>query len=159
SQLEEITGGRVELQNLSWTLSSMNFEVNGLTIHGLEDSSEIPYLRAERVNLQFKIATLSRTEIGLRFLSADGAVFHLIVYPDGHTNQPTPKGARGNRSTVQRIFDLAIDRAELRNGQLIFNEKRFPLEIAGKNVHAIIDYESGTNAHYDGSLQIENMRS
>src|ERR1700759_2533672 len=108
SQLEEITGGKVELRDLSWTLSKMQFEVNGLIIHGLEGPGEVPYLGARHLTLQFKIATKSRTEIGLRFLAADEPVVHLIVYPDGHTNQPTPKAVRDQRNAVQRIFELAI---------------------------------------------------
>ena len=42
--LEDATGGRVEIKSLTWNLRHLAVEVDGLTIHGLEDGVSCPML-------------------------------------------------------------------------------------------------------------------
>jgi len=78
------------------------------------------------LDVRLKILSFLLPRINLNYLEADHPVFHLIVYPDGSTNQPTPKdNATSNKSTADQIFDLAINRAEVRDGLVLFNRKRF----------------------------------
>src|SRR5579862_9463514 len=45
--LEQATGGRVELNAFRWSVRHLAFEADGLTIHGLEAASEVPYERVD----------------------------------------------------------------------------------------------------------------
>src|SRR5438270_12242832 len=58
AQLEQITGGTVELKSFTWSLARLQFEVDGLTIHGLENSSELPYLHIDHAHVAVKIISV-----------------------------------------------------------------------------------------------------
>src|ERR1700761_4907276 len=67
-QLELATGGRVEMKSLRWNLSRLSFEVDDLTIHGLEAANEIPYAHVDQLIAQVKIISLWQRDFGFHFL-------------------------------------------------------------------------------------------
>src|SRR5207302_10133080 len=90
AEMELVTGGRVEIQSLSWSLFKVQFEARGVTIHGQEAPSQVPYLRADRVFAQGKFISFFSRTLGLRSLIVEHTVVHLIVYDNRPTNQPVP---------------------------------------------------------------------
>lgn len=127
AQLERVEGGRVELGAFHWRLLHLELSADNLTIHGLEAAGQVPYAHVDRLYVRMKIISLARREIGLNYLEADHPVIHLIVYPDGSTNQPHPKvHETSNKPVMDTIFDLQADRAEVRDGVVIVNEKATP---------------------------------
>jgi len=159
TQLEDITGGRVEIGSLQWSLSKLELDVHNITIHGLEGPDEIPYAHADRLLIRVKIFSMMEREIGLRWLQIERPVFHLIVYPDGHTNQPMPKVVVKHEGLpVLRVFELAINHAELNDGQLIVNHKTTPLDFAADNLKAAMNYVA--EAHrYDGTVRFGSLKT
>ncbi len=156
--LERSTGGRVELARFSWHLFKLEAEVDGLTIHGLEAPTDVPYAHLDKLLVRAKIISLFRAQIGLRLLQAEHPVLHLIVYPDGTTNQPTPKTEMksSGKPVIDEIFDLAIDNTQLDNGLLILNQKQIPFNVSAKDLSAKFDYVYA-NDHYNGSLQVSDL--
>ena len=152
-QLENITGGRVELGRFDWNLSRLEFDVRDLTIHGTEAQDQVPYAHADRLLIHARIVSLWRREIALNDLQIDRPVLHFIVYPDGHTNQPRPKAVSENPSASQDIFELAIKRTQINNGQLIFNQQVIPFSARADDVQAGMTYAAGSN-RYDGQLKL-----
>src|SRR5882762_1027199 len=90
SELEHVTGGRVDLPSFTWNLSKLEFVAQDLTIHGLEPPSEVPYAHVDSLKVRLKILSVFGREIGLRAVDAQRPVIHIIVNPDGSTNQPRP---------------------------------------------------------------------
>jgi translocation and assembly module TamB len=159
-QLEQITGGRVELKSLRWNLSKLDIEVDDLTIHGLEAPSDVPYAHFDHMTIRAKIISLLRKEIGLRYLAIKHPVIHLMVYPDGRTNQPTPKTKKSNTDPIQTVFDLAIGRAELSDGLLIYNDRKVPFNIAADKLSAGLTFTPNADLNkrqYDLLLRIGNL--
>ena len=156
--LERSTGGRVELAKFSWHLFKLEAEVDGLTIHGLEAPSDVPYAHLDKLLVRAKIISLFRAQIGLRLLQAEHPVLHLIICPDGTTNQPTPKTEMksSGKPVVDEIFDLAIDETQLDNGLLILNQRQIPFNVSAKDLSARFDYLYA-NDHYKGSLQVSDL--
>ena len=119
SELEAVTGGRVELKNFVWNFSRLQFEFDDLTIHGLEKPGDIPYAHVDHARVSVKVLSVLGREIALRELYVEHPVAHLIVYPDGSTNQPNPKKGSGNGNATQQLFSIGMDRhginASLRN--------------------------------------------
>src|ERR1700761_6945919 len=112
--LEDATGGRGEIQSLHWNLGHLAVEVNGLTIHGLEGPGELPYAHVDRLYARAKILSFVDARLGLDFLEVDRPSVHLIIYPDGSTNQPTPKAKESsNGPAINTIFDLQANRGEV----------------------------------------------
>src|SRR3984885_16308014 len=69
--LEDATGGRVEIQSLQWNLRHLAVEVDGLTIHGLESPSELPYAHVDHLYARAKILSFLDARLGLDFLEVD----------------------------------------------------------------------------------------
>jgi translocation and assembly module TamB len=138
--IEQATGGRVELKSFRWRLIHLQLEARDLTIHGLEAPGEIPYAHIDRLGVRAKILSFFLPKIGLTLLSADHPVFHLIVYPDGSTNQPQPKAVRNGKPLGDTLFDLAIDKVELADGLAIVNERKIPFDLSANNLGATITY-------------------
>src|SRR6185369_10184753 len=66
TQLEDATGGRVEIGDMKWNLSKLEFDLHDITIHGLEGAGEVPYAHADRLLIRVKILSFMHREIGLR---------------------------------------------------------------------------------------------
>jgi translocation and assembly module TamB len=154
AELERITGGRVEMQSFTWNLSRLHFEARGLTIHGLEGPGEEPYVHADRVSLRLKIVSFLSREITLREVVIDRLAVHLIVAPDGSTNQPAPKGLASSEGlSTQHLFDLAVNRVEINGGTLLLNQEKIPFALAGDRFAMGMSY-SRHERGYDGTLAV-----
>ena len=152
AMLEQITGGRVELGSLHTVPFHLQVEVRDLTIHGREKPGEVPYAHLNSLTAQIKIWSILRTEVGLSYLILDHPVIHIILYPDGSTNQPEPKIARvSTAKPIERLFALSISRLEVRHGELIWGDGRIPLDFAASNVSADMSYALFRRT-YDGNI-------
>ena len=161
--LEGATGGRVELGAFRWRLLRLEFEADNLTIHGLEPAGQVPYAHIDRLFVRVKIISFFRTKVGLNYLEADHPVIHLIVYPDGSTNQPHPKTeSTSNKSVTDTLFDLQVNRTELNNGLAIVDQQATPFDLAANNLGIKLQYVAPPLGHptqdlYQGSIHIEDL--
>jgi translocation and assembly module TamB len=139
--LERVSGGRVELGSIHLVPFHLQVEVRNLTIHGREQPGDVPYAHLNSLVAQLQILSFLRTDIGFSYVILDHPVLHIIVYPDGTTNQPTPavQQASGEKS-VEQLFSLSISRLEVRHGELILGDRRIPLDFMARDVSADIEY-------------------
>ncbi len=157
--LEDATGGRVEIQSLRWNLRHLAVEVNGLTIHGLEDRGELPYAHVDRLYARAKILSFVDARLGLDFLQVDRPAIHLIIYPDGHTNQPAPKAKQSsNGPAVKTIFDLQARRVEVNNGVALVNDRSIPFQLAANDLGVVVTYATATK-HYLGEISCSDINA
>jgi translocation and assembly module TamB len=155
AQLEKSTGGRVELQRFGWRITHLAFEADDLTIHGLEGAGQVPYAHVDRLYVRLQVLSFFRPKIALNYLEADHPVIHLIVYPDGTTNQPKPKHpSTGN--TKDEIFDLQIGRTVLDNGLLLLNDRKIPFNVAANDLAAQVSYVPASG-HYVGTIHAQDI--
>ncbi|HVT99629.1 MAG TPA: translocation/assembly module TamB domain-containing protein [Acidobacteriaceae bacterium] len=155
AELEKSTGGRVELKKFGWRLTHLEFEADDLTIHGLEGPGQVPYAHIDRLFVRLQILSFFRAKIGLNYLEGDHPVLHLIVYPDGSTNQPRPKQASTGNSKDE-IFNLAIGRTVIDNGVAILNQRAIPFNLTVDNLAAQVSYVPARD-HYVGTLHAEDV--
>ncbi len=152
--LEKATGGRVEIGQLHTIPFRLRVEVRDLVIHGREASDQAPYLRVDRVTVEIKIISLLSTEIGLHSLVLEHPVAHIIVYPDGTTNQPALAVKRtSGKETAEELFSLSVSHVEVQQGELIWEEKRIPLNLEARNVALLLSY-SFLRRHYEAHLAV-----
>lgn len=157
SELEKVTGGRVELKSFTWNFSQLQVNIDDLTIHGLEKADNIPYAHVDHAQVTFKVTSWIGRDIKLRALQVQHPVFHLIVYPDGTTNQPHPKTTEKNGNTVFDLFKLRIERMQLSDGVLLLNEKRLPLDVTGNAISAGMSYSDGRSPSYNGRIEAHDL--
>jgi translocation and assembly module TamB len=151
AELERMTGGRAEIASFTWNLSRLHFEAKGLTIHGLEGRGEESYVHAGRVSVRLKIISLLSRKIALREVIIDDLAVHLIVQPDGSTNQPSPQGGTEDSLSAKRLFDLDVGRIEINRGTLLLNQERMPFALAGDRFTASLSYSKEEHG-YEGSV-------
>ncbi len=144
SQLEAATGGRVEIAFFRWNLLDLEAEAGGLVIHGREAPGEAPYAQVERLRARMSILGLLSPRLVLRDLEVVHPAFHLIVYPDGATNQPHLAARRkARRDVLDTLFRLGVSRLVVEQGVLDFDNRaaafdfqnrRLPLDFTVSNL-------------------------
>ncbi len=153
AELEQMTGGRAELKSFHCKPAMLQFEVRDLTIHGLESSNQAPYLHADRLLIRLKILSLFRRQIGLRELELERPVVHIIVYPDGTTNQPAPGTKATGEALAGVLFELAIDRLHVDRGELRWNNQRVALDFAAHDLLATMTRATAEST-YEARIQV-----
>ena len=152
AELRQMTGGKVEVESFTWNLSTLHFEARNVTIHGREAAGEVPYAHADRIGVDVKIVSFFTRKISLENVAIDRFVLHLMIYPDGTTNQPPPQpGAISNEAPTQNLFDLAVKQIAVRQGTLMLDQERIPFDLDGKDISAGMNYVPSQKA-YDGHL-------
>jgi translocation and assembly module TamB len=163
AQLERMTGGKVELQSLDWKWTSLHIEARGVTIHGLESRGEAPYVQADQLGVSVRIVSLFSRKIALSNVVVEHPTVHIIVYPDGSTNQPPPgKHAAGQSTSPEQLFNLRVSHLELSNGILLLNQEQIPFALSGDRLSTGISYspnEKGYEANLSMSLSSAKWRN
>lgn len=153
--LENATGGRVEIRSFRWNVRHLAIEADDLTIHGREGADQVPYFHVDRLTLHAKIISFFTPKIGLASLTAQHPVFHLIVYPDGTTNQPQPRVA-SQQPLPQALLALSIDDTRVQNGWVLLNDRAIPWEMAAGPLQLTMGYVAA-NGGYQVVLHTKNI--
>ena len=151
AELERATGGKVEIDSFTWRLFHLQFEARGVTIHGLEPPGQLPYAHVDHVDVHVQIVSFLSRKVALRSVLVDHPVVHLMLYPDGTTNQPSPGGGQAGRESPERFFDLAARQVQVTNGVLVLNEARVPFELSGERLTLQLGYSPADHA-YKGTV-------
>src|SRR5579872_2548760 len=151
AELQRITGGRVELGGVHTIPFRFQVDVRNLTIHGRESSTDVPYIHLDRLVARIKIISLVETEFGFHSVVLDHPVIHIVVYPDGTTNQPVPQVKASSQSPLEQLFSLSISRLEIRRGEFLCNDQRIPIDFVANDVSAGMEY-SVLHRQYSGDI-------
>ncbi len=151
--LEKITGGRVELGSIHAIPFQLRVEVRDLTIHGREAPGDIPYAHVDSLAAQIKIISVLGAEFGFHSVDLDHPIIHIVVYPDGSTNQPALQVQKSGKNPVEQLFALSISRLSVRRGTLFWNDEQIPLDFVVDGVVAGMNY-SILRRRYEGNLAL-----
>ena len=106
----------------------------------------IPMRKAEVDSMlaQMKVVSFLRTEFGFTSLVLDHPVIHVAIGSDGlTTNVPALKvqQAGSANAAVQQLFALSIDHLAVHNGELLWGDRKIPLQFAVHDTNLQMDYE------------------
>jgi len=119
AELEQATGGGVEIAEFHWQLLDLEAEADGLVIHGRETPSEEPLGRIDRLRARVSLLGLWSPSVRLRDLDIGHPQVHLIIYPDGSTNLPKPKNPKkSGKRPIDTFFDLKAGHISLDQGSV-----------------------------------------
>lgn len=157
ARLETATGGRVELTAFHWHLFSLDAETAGLVLHGKEAQGEAPYASIGHLHARISILGFLSPRILLRDLEVTRPTFHLIVYADGSTNQPTPPAPRKpGKSALDTLFDLKAGHVAFSQGLFDYEDRaadfdsqhrQIPLDFEARDVSTILQYVAAAGAN------------
>src|SRR5512146_1073024 len=134
-RIETTTGGRASIGSLRWNLSRMAFEATDITLHGLEAPTEKPFAHVDRVFAIIQVRSFFHRQFDFDYLAITHPAIHIIVYPDGTTNQPVPrKKVPSDRTPVDQLVDLAVGKLELHDAELILNQQTIPIALDANDV-------------------------
>jgi translocation and assembly module TamB len=164
AEIEQATGGQVELASFHWRLLHLEAEAIGLVIHGTEDPGEAPYARIDRLRVRVSLLGFWSPTVRLRDFEILRPALHLIVYPNGSTNQPHPRkpGASSNHN-LDTLFNLqaghiAVEQGLLdydnRASALDFENRWLPIDFQANDVSLVLRYISA-NASAPETYRIE----
>jgi translocation and assembly module TamB len=144
TQIEDATGGQVEIGHLEWNVASLRFGIESLTIHGLEAPADAPLLHIDRIDASLRLVSLLGRQLRFKSLVVDSPSLNLILYPDGRTNQPTPRTRRvgSQQGPLDNLFDIAIRNLVVKNGVLQVNEQKTPFDFRASDVTANLGYQA-----------------
>jgi len=153
TELEQATGGRVEIATFHWNLLRLSAEADGLVIHGREKQSELPLGKIDRLRARVSLLGLWSPSVRLRELDIAHPVFHLIVYSDGSTNLPQPNRPRNpNQHPIDTLFDLKAGHISLEQGYFEYENRASSFDAQDR--HAPLDLQAD-----DVSVQLRHISS
>ena len=147
AELEQMTGCRVELDSFHWRRWTLQFEARGLTLHGLESPGQAPYAHVDRMWFRLKVLSIFRRQVGLRELTLERPAVHIIVYPDGRTNQPAPGRPVSGQEAAGVFFEMAIHHLQVAGGELLLNDRKIPLDFSARGVLANLAHHTLETAY------------
>src|SRR5579863_1171309 len=135
----DATGGRVEIRNFDFELSTLTAHLYNITLHGSEHPDQPPLLPVDKLTVGLKIQSLLHRKITLQELLVDHPVVHLAVDREGKSNIPqSPPSKSSSRTSV---FDLAVGHVNVTDGEIDCNDKKTSL---------VADlYDLGTEIRFD----------
>jgi translocation and assembly module TamB len=153
-QLEKTTGARVELGGFEfgWRLLSARFD--GLTLHGREPVSGPPLFHADTLQVDLHIESFWGRKISLGKVNMSRFSANIQIAKDGSTNIPGPRIAVNTGAPdLQSLFDLKIAELHLEKGEILWNDRRIPLEAKGGDFELALNYAAdGPNPAYLGQI-------
>jgi translocation and assembly module TamB len=141
AEIERMTGGRVEIGSFHWRLLDLEADVDNVVIHGLEGPGEAPYGRIAHLRVDLNVLGVVSPRILLTDLTITEPQFHLIVYPDGGTNQPHPRRARKpGKPVLDQLFDLHAGHVAVIDGVLDYDNRASSFDF--QNRYAPLDFSA-----------------
>jgi len=150
SRLEDLTGGRVEMQAMRFNPFILQVSIQGLTVRGSETSSAPPLFSAGTVVARLNLVPLARRRVRFRSLDFGKAKLHVATGSDGTTNFPGPKGSSAAERAADELIDLTVGRLTLGQTQIEWNDRQLPFELRGQDVALLMRRSSGQR--YTGTL-------
>ncbi|HEV7219772.1 MAG TPA: translocation/assembly module TamB domain-containing protein [Terriglobales bacterium] len=152
-QGNEATGGKVEVRNFDFRVSTLTAHVYGFVIHGTEPDTEKPLLQVDKLTVGLKILSVLHHHVNLSELLIEHPVIHLAVDKNGLTNIPVPTAPK-NKSSQTNIFDLAVGRVLLTNGEIDYNDRKTPMNADVRDLIAETHFNSLTTS-YAGEIKYQ----
>jgi translocation and assembly module TamB len=154
AELERISGGRAEIGSIHTSPFRLQANVHSITIHGREAPGEEPLAHADRITARLKLSSLFGSGLAFYQMTLEQPSIHVAFYPDGSTNIPgSTASSLTPEKTIEQLFALSIDHFELRNGQILWDEQKVPLDFSARDISLRMDY-SFLHRRYDGRLQV-----
>jgi translocation and assembly module TamB len=155
SELERLTGGRAEIGSFHVVPFHMQVEVRDITVHGSEAANDVPLAHADHLFAEVKVVSFLRTEFGFHSLTLDHPVIHIAVDAAGKTNVPAAVLPAQNsaKTAVEQLFALSIDHLSMHNGELIWGDRKIPLDFTVQEAAAQMDY-SFLRGRYESRLSL-----
>lgn len=160
AEVERITGGHAQIGSFHIVPFHMQVEVRDITVHGSEAASDLPLAHADHLIAQVKVISLLRTQFGFHSLTLEHPVVHIAVAADGTTNIPVIKALANvsEQRSLEQLFALSIDHLSVQHGELIWADRKIPLDFTVDDTGLQMDY-SYLHRRYESHFSIGKVET
>jgi len=158
AEIERLTGGRAEIGSFHVVPFHMQVEVRNVTVHGKEGANDIPLAHVDSLVAHLKVISFLRTEFGFHSVSLEHPVIHIAVGADGVTNIPNLRVRASENNPIEQLFALSIDQLSVRNGEMLWADRRIPLNFAAHDTGLQMNY-AFLRGRYEGHLKVGKVDS
>ncbi len=156
-QIEEVSGGRIELGSFDYDWRTITAEFRGLVVRGTEPGSAQPLFQADRVSVGLKVISIFKRDIDVASVVVRHPRIHVLVAPDGSTNIPTPRSGRVSLTAgVQALLNLKVRHFELDDGVIEADRRIMPLSVKGENTTLRLTYDN-VGRRYDATFSSREL--
>jgi len=149
----DATGGRVEIRNFDFKLSTLTAHLYNITLHGSERPDQAPLLQVDKLTVGLKIQSLVHRKITLDELLVNHPVVRLGVDREGKSN--IPQSPPSKNSSHASVFDLAVGHVNLTDGEINYNDKKTSLVADLYDLGTEIRFDSLAR-RYSGRISYDN---
>jgi translocation and assembly module TamB len=149
-ELEDFTGGRVELAEFRLQPAIFQATFRGLILHGKQLAGESPLLSAKTVTLRLDPVSLLRWKLILRSLDCEEAEVHFYTRADSSTNLQPLLASLAARQRADAQAQFSIGRLTLARTHFFWNDQHVPMDLSAKDVALIL--RLAPSQHYLGNL-------
>ncbi len=151
ARIDAATGGRAEIGSFHWNLLKLQAEADRFVLHGREGPGEVPYAQLDALKVDIDVLGFFSPRVLMRDLELERPQIHLIVYPDGTTNQPEPRKKTEMRP-LDTLFDLQANHVAVNHGAFDydnradandFQNRHIPVDFEANDVSLLLKYVSG----------------
>ncbi len=160
AEIENATGGRVEIGSYSFDWKHLELTVGPVVLHGKESAGEPPFVRVASINARLRIISMMERKVDLAALRIDEPRVRIVFYPDGTNNIPDPRVHHPETTWAQDVMHLAVGRYEVFNGLFEYDDRQIPLNLRGEDLQVRMRYQAASLAagRYLGELQSDRVR-
>jgi translocation and assembly module TamB len=153
---QQATGGRVELGDFTFQLWGLRADLYRIAVHGTEPDTQAPLFSADHLAIDLRLLSLWKHTVDLEEIVVDRPVVHVSLDKQGHTNLlQTPPPAP--RTTPVTIFDLAIGRFLVNEGEIYYNDRQARLYAEVCDLQAQASFDP-SKVGYTGTLSYREGR-
>lgn len=157
AEIERATGGKASIEKFDFDPNLLRVEVFNLTLRGTEPQSAPPLFQAARVQAGLKIISFFKTQVDLQSIDVESPKLHFLVDENGRNNLPSPaRRASRERTVMEDVLRLAADRFRIAGGEFIYQAKRTPFEVAGRNMKADFAFDAAGPV-YRGAVDSDDL--
>jgi len=159
-QIEERTGGKVQIRKFRFHPLTLRAEIDGFTLHGLEAPGSRPLFRADRIDVDIHVSSFLQRKYSVEELVLEHPQAVINVDAEGRSNIPHPKKKTNGGPWQQTLFKLEIGQLELRDGDADFYNRHIPLSLVARNFNFAMHYVTGSSGEeaYVGTFGFEKTR-
>ena len=157
---EQASGARITIGNVRFHLWTLRFEIDDLTVRGLEAATQPPLFHTDHIDLGVHILSFFGRQIALDDLTVLRPEVAIRIDRQGLSNIPSPKRPASNRPWRTTLFNLRIGHLEIHDGMFAYNDARTPLSVDGHDFNFRLHYDAPASGpdSYVGNLQWQQVR-
>ncbi len=149
---QRATGATTTIGGLDFSFPALTAHLYNITLHGREGADQPPLLKIRKLTVAFHIDSIMHHKVNLKELVIEQPVAQMEIDRAGKSNLPAMPANSGSHTSS---FGLAVQHAQLLDGEVTYNNKKSAVAADLYNLHAAVQFD-GAATCYRGSISYDD---